>query len=222
MGEYAIIITMKEKVTKEDIKKGFEMFYKEHGRYPTVQEIDAYPHLPSSRTLQRKYGGAVPFRKELGLETTNFTTGKARSGKMKKILARGNESEKEVYDLLVKQFGLPFVHREYFFTDDRRVRTDFFIYCKEGNFSVDVFYPDSVPNLIGCLNSKMKTYSGSLMLEYPVIFLQMNKNITQEDTERVIKNKKNKLPPFQKLMGIEEFTVFFKGKHARGDSDGKH
>lgn len=212
---------MKEKVTKEDIKKGFEMFYREHGRYPTVQEIDAYQHLPSARTLQRKYGGAVSFRKELGLETTDFTTGKARSGKMKSMLNRANQSEKEIYDLLVKQFGLPFVHREYFFTDDRRVRTDFFIYCKEGNFSVDVFYPDSVHNLIGCLNSKMKTYGSNLMLQYPVIFLQMNKNITQEDIERVVENKKNKLLPYQKLMGIAEFEGFLKRKHARDDSAGK-
>jgi hypothetical protein len=47
----------------------------------------------------------------------------------------------------------------------------------------------------------------------------MNKNITQEDLDRVVKNKKNKLLPYQRLMGIEEFVTFYKGKAPRSDRD---
>ncbi|MES2971937.1 MAG: hypothetical protein V4702_06475 [Patescibacteria group bacterium] len=43
--------------TIEEIKAGFEAFVKDYGRYPTALEIDAYEFLPSSRSLQRSYGG---------------------------------------------------------------------------------------------------------------------------------------------------------------------
>jgi hypothetical protein len=45
----------------------------------------------------------------------------------------------------------------------------------------------------------------------------MNKNITQEDIERVVKNKKNKLLPYQRLMGIEGFRGFCNGKTPGND-----
>ena len=115
---------------------------------------------------------------------------------------------KEVYDYLINIFGIEFVHREFFFTDDRRTRTDFFIYCKNGDFSVDVFYPSDKHNFIGCLNSKMHTYASETMLQYPVIFLQMNNDINQEEIENILKRKKNKLLKYQSVMNLKEFKKF--------------
>lgn len=196
-----------------DIKSGFELFYKEHNRYPTATEVDSFKYLPSSRSIQRSFGGLVVVRKDLELSgQKDFTKGKHSSERAKKINKRAHKIEKQVHEYLVDIFGLESVHREYFFTDDRRTRTDFFIYSKNGNFSVDVFYPADKHNLIGCLNNKMRIYSGDLMLQYPVIFLQMNEMISEEDMMAILKRKKNKLRKYQYLMGYNKFKEFCKNK----------
>ncbi|OHA45886.1 MAG: hypothetical protein A3A80_04405 [Candidatus Terrybacteria bacterium RIFCSPLOWO2_01_FULL_44_24] len=41
----------------EKIKQGFDLFYKENGRYPTTFDVDDYKYLPSSRQIQRNFGG---------------------------------------------------------------------------------------------------------------------------------------------------------------------
>lgn len=193
----------------EDLKKGFEQFYKTYKRYPTAHEIDEFQYLPSARLIQRRFGGLVELRKALKLKgSDDFRTGTHSSQRAKKIAQRAHRLEKEIYDYLVGAFGIEFVHREFFFTDDKRTRTDFFIYNKNGNFAVDIFYPDNRHNLLGCLNSKMRTYSGETMLQYPVIFLQMNNDISQDELQDIINRKKNKLLKYQNLMNLEEFKKF--------------
>ena len=193
----------------EDIKKGFEQFYKIHKRHPTSREIDNFEFLPTSRSIQRRFGGLVETRKALNLKSSSdFRTGTYSSQRAKKINERAHRLEKYVYDYLIDAFGVEFVHREFFFTDDRRTRTDFFIYCKNGNFSVDVFYPSDKHNFIGCINSKMSTYGSKTMLQYPVIFLQMNDELNQGEIETILKRKKNKLLEYQKVMNLNEFKSF--------------
>jgi hypothetical protein len=197
----------------EDIKKGFEQFYKIHKRYPTSREIDSFEFLPSSRSIQRRFGGLVETRKALNLKSSSdFRTGEHSSQRAKKISERAHLLEKQIYDYLINIFGVEFVHREFFFTDDRRARTDFFIYCKNGNFSVDVFYPNDRYNFVGCLNSKMNTYGNKTMLQYPVIFLQMNDELKQEEIENILKRKKNKLLKYQSVMNLNEFKKFCSNK----------
>ncbi|MEI6397011.1 MAG: hypothetical protein WCO48_02990, partial [Candidatus Taylorbacteria bacterium] len=167
-----------EKWNLEKIRGGFEKFYHEHNRYPTTPEIDIYPFLPSSRQLQRRFGGLPTLRKLIGLSgPTDFTTGEYGSKRALEINKRANMLEQMVYEYLIERFGKPFVHREYFFTDDRRARTDFFVYWQKGNFAVDVFYPKDKKNFLGCLNSKLRTYKTTQLLKYPVIFLMMNDDI---------------------------------------------
>lgn len=200
----------------EDLNRGFKKFYEIHGYYPASHEIDAFEFLPSARSIQRRFGGLVNIRKDLGLNTQlDLRMGEHSSKRAKKINARAHKIEKEIYDYLADIFGIEFVHREHFFTDDRRTRTDFFIYCKDGNFSVDVFFPKDRHNFIGCLNSKMKTYKDVNMLQYPVIFLQMNENISQEEIKNILERKKNKLSPQQKVMVFAEFKEFCKDKEPR-------
>lgn len=198
----------------EDVATGLEHFYKLNKRYPTAQEIDKFEFLPSSRSIQRKFGGIVNVRKQLNLSGQhNFTEGSHSSKRSFKINKRAHYTEKEIYRYLVNRFGTHFVHREYFPLDDRRSRVDFFVYHKQGAFLVDVFYPDSRPNLIGCLNSKMNKYKEA-QNEYPVIFLQMNKEINSFELEDIVKNKKNKLKRNQYLMDIESFKSFCVSKDA--------
>lgn len=200
--------------TLEELKLGLEHFYQENKRYPTSHEFDTFPYLPSSRQIQRTFGGLVKLREKLGLPQTDLTTGQHSRDRARKINFRAHKIEQEVYDILKKQFRVEYVHREYFFTDDKRTRTDFFIYTKTDTFSVDVLYPSNKANLTGCLNSKMRSYKNRLN-NYEVIFLMMNKEITQEEIKKILSNKKNKLPSYQKVMDLENFRDFLKTKKSK-------
>ncbi len=200
--------------TLEKIAVGFEKFNSEFKRYPTADEIDKYPHLLSSRQIQRRFKGGLPeLRKILKIKgPEDFTKGAYSSERARMIGKRAHEIEKTVYDYLVAGFGEPFVHREYLFIDDRRTRADFFIFCKNGNFCIDVFYPKNVKNLIGCLNSKMRTYGYAAMLQYPVIFLMMNDEISEAEIAAALDNKTNKLNTKQRVMSFTQFETFCRGK----------
>lgn len=192
----------------KNIKSGFDGFFRENKRYPTATEIDNYPGLPSSRQIQRRFGGLASLRRELKLDCQDdLTKGEHSSRRAKEINKRASRIEKELHTYLVGRFGNQFVHREYPFGDDRRVRTDFFVFSKNGNFAVDAFYPKDTRNLIGCLNSKMSTYAG-LDIKYPVIFLMMNESISAGEVAKIISRKKNKLQPHQLVMTFKELQEF--------------
>lgn len=194
----------------DELKAGLEHFLKEHKRYPTATEVDAYRYLPSARSIERSFGGLVGLRRKLGLsDTHDYRFGEYSSKRAHLINTRAHATERLVYDYLVKKFGKEFVHREYFFTDDHRTRADFFIYDDGKGFCVDVFYPASPRNVSGCLNIKLKKYAGlGHYLEYPIIFLQMNEAIPQERLEALLKAKKRSLPARQFLMEWDTFQRF--------------
>lgn len=195
--------------TLDELKAGFEEFYKEHDRYPLVTEVDTYQYLPSSRSIQRQYGGLVTLRKTLGLSGQNdYRSGVHSSNRAFAINKRANTTENKVYAFLCERFGKEYVHREYFFTDDARTRADFFIYDQDGNFCVDVFYPANKKNLIGCINSKLQKYSAERMKDYPVIFLQMNPDISQSEIDLLIERKHKPLLKNQALLEWEAFERF--------------
>lgn len=197
----------------EDLEDGLKEFYRQYDRYPRVHEVDAFEFLPSSRSIQRSHGGLIEVRKKIGLGgQSDYRSGEHSTKRAKKINERNNKLEQEVYDYLVKKFGKEFVHREHFFTDDRRTRADFLVYSKNGNFSIDSFYARDRHNLIGCLNNKLRKYDDKVMLQYPVIFLQMNEGISEREMNNVLRNKKNKLKKDQHLMSFEQLKEFFKDK----------
>src|SRR3989344_6492593 len=129
----------------ERIRDGINRFYEENRRYPTATEFDEYPYLPRAKTAERKFGGLVALRKQLGLDTAHdLRSGAHRSNLAHAIGKRAHTEEKKVYDFLTARFGREFVHREYFYTDDHRTRADFFVYDSGKGFCVDVFYPNSL------------------------------------------------------------------------------
>jgi len=202
--------------TLNELKSGLAQFYSEHDRYPTASEVNRYSYLPSARSIERSFGGLVRLRKHLDLKgQSDFRNGEHSKARAQKINARSHALEKEVYEYLCKKFKKEFVHREYFFTDDRRTRSDFFVYDSKTGFCVDIFYPSDRHNLIGCLNSKLKKYGEGVMRQYPVVFLQMNKDIPERVLDTCVRNKKNKLPPGQQLMGWETFQVFIGSRRPR-------
>jgi hypothetical protein len=194
----------------EKIKDGLTKFHSEHGHYPTSSEFDEYPYLPRTKTIERRFGGLVAFRKQLNLDAdSDLRTGAHSSERAFTINKRAHAMEQKVYEFLVGRFGKEFVHREYFFSDDHRTRADFFVYDAQDGFCVDVFYPNSVRNLTGCLNIKLKKYvrSGDLM-PYRIIFLQMNNSITQDQLNEIVEKKDRKLKQDQSLMEWESFQAF--------------
>ena len=194
----------------ERIQEGLTRFYKEHGRYPTASEFDSYEHLPRAKTAERRFGGLIELRKQLKLgEESDLRTGSHSSHRAHLINTRAHEQERIVYEYLTKRFGKEFVHREYFFTDDHRTRADFFVYDKAAGFCVDVFYPASLRNLIGCLNIKLTKYGATTaLLPYPIVFLQMNREIDQPTLDAFVRRKKRGIPKGQHLMEWESFQTF--------------
>ena len=200
--------------TLAELKTGLEHFYEQQKRYPTATEVDAYAYLPSARSIERRFGGLVSLRKQLGLGTEHdFRTGTHSTNRAHLINKRAHRVEQTVYEHLVRRFGKEMVHREYFFTDDHRTRADFFIYDRQRGFCVDVFYPNSLRNLTGCLNIKIKKYINTKsFLPYPVIFLQMNESISQEAIDALVSHKEKKLLSGQYVMAWETFEVFCRGR----------
>lgn len=184
-----------------NIKYGLEDFYKLNKRYPSALEIDKYPLLPSSRQVQRKFGGLKELRKLLGLpnEDLDYTRGPARSGVAKAIGERGKDFEKEIYTILTKRFGEVFVHQQKPF-NDYKSRVDFFVYAKNYKFGVDVFYPKDLHSFVCCVNIKEKTYMNP---GFDMIFISINPDIDQSLINKFISRRKNKTP--QKVMDFDEF-----------------
>jgi hypothetical protein len=76
------------------------LFYDQHNRYPTSNEIDAFEYLPTSRTIQRSHGGLVNLRKKLLLgEISDHTTGDYRSEVARKADKRAKHYEEEFYKM---------------------------------------------------------------------------------------------------------------------------
>ncbi len=195
--------------TLEELEAGFKEFYKEHGHYPTNPEIDRYEYLPSARSIERSFGGVVAVRKQLNLGgQDDYRTGEHSSQRAHKINTRAHAIEQDVYAFLCDRFGKELVHREYFFTDDARTRADFFVYDNSGGFCVDVFYPSDRRNLAGCLNSKLHKYATEQMRQYPVIFLQMNDELSQSLVDDLVAKKSNKPQNGQHVMNWDSFKDF--------------
>ncbi len=184
------------------------MFYSEYGRYPTATEVDSCAYLPSSRQIQRNFGGMVFLRQQLGLQHDDFTKGQYGSKRARTIYKRSQIIKKEAYNLLVEEFGKGAVHRDYFFTDDGRTKADFFVARRSSPFLLKVFYPKDRRSLIGCLNSRIIPSANKAGTPYPIIFLMMNDVLTEDLVVGVLRNKKQKMPPGQSVLTFKQFKAF--------------
>jgi len=189
--------------TMEQIKSGFIEFYIKYGHYPTAPEIDKFEFLPSARSIQRSYGGVKKIRSELGLNIgyTDCTSGKIRSKMASKINKRGMEAEKEIEKLLIEHFGKEFVHIEKPFGTSKE-RLDFYIFSKNYEFGVDVFFPNSFENLTKIVNSKQKKYG---FLNFDLYMISMNHELDQGGIDTKIMNKKIKISNNIKVLNKNNF-----------------
>ena len=96
----------------QKIKEGFEKFERDNGRLPTAPEIDKLDYLPSSRQIQRKFGGLEKLRQVLGYKDTNFGRGAFRSEIANRVNRRGRDVEIQLEKILSNKFNEVFVHTE--------------------------------------------------------------------------------------------------------------
>jgi len=202
---------------RENILAGLKRFYQENNRYPTAHEIDSYKHLPSSRQIQRAFGGLVNLRKELGLNIVNYGVGASRSKIAYAVNKRGANLERQIEKILIDRFGEHFVHIEkpiykYYSAEEskkykNKTRADFFIYAKNYQFCVDVFYTNNYRNLINIINIKQSNYS-HLNTDVYLINLNENSDISEEKISSFMKNKKKVLDANIKIMNRTQFINF--------------
>ena len=187
--------------TLDNIRDGLEYFRELKGRYPTALEIDIFEYLPSSRQIQRKFGGLQRLRESLGHPDIHLGTGKYRSLISHKIGKRGRNAEIDLEKLLIEKFGEIFVHTEKLFDIDknRKLRVDFYIYCPEGNFGIDVFTTDNFHNLESNVNAKIGKY-----INFPnELFLVIaGEEITQQALDLYVSRKTKSMPLLVKLITL--------------------
>lgn len=201
---------MKTKWTKENIKEGFEKFYLEYGRLPIAPEIDKLDYLPSSRQIQRKFGGLEKLREVLGYKDTNFGRGLYRSNLAHRANRKGRETELELEKILRKKFNEVFVHTERIF-DNSKNRVDFYIYSPSGNFGIDIFYTNTMQDLQKNINVKIDKYQKFPNDLYLVV---ANPIFVQEELDSYSGRKSKTLPPNTSIITLETLLKLIRKKKA--------
>ncbi len=197
--------------TIEKVKEGFEKFYNLYDRYPTAYDVDDFEFLPSSRQIQRRFGGLVNLRKILNLAIKNYTKGKSRARIVTKINIRGRKYENVVFKLLLSRINEKFIHVEkpinYENEYNSKDRFDFYVYAKPDNFAIDVFGAGSNRGLINIFNIKEKKYRKVVMKnDENLFFIYFSENnISKERIRNWINSRHNKLPSNWKIINLNEF-----------------
>lgn len=173
--------------TFEKVKVGFNLFYKQNNRYPTAREIDKFEFLPSSRQIQRSFGGLENLRIKIGLNITNYSKGKHRSNVAGNILSQSRIIERDFYYFLLKHFDEILIHEQKPI-HPTNLRADYFIYKKgrsKNNFNkgtlIDIFSSGDIYNYKSIIRHKRKKYEG---LGYDIVFISVfpsNSKIIQKD-----------------------------------------
>lgn len=190
--------------TKEELKAGFAHFKELYKRYPTAHEIDAFPYLPSARSIQRTFGGLVNLRKELfPEEISDYTRGTHRSKMAKRTYQNGRDLELRFYEYLTNIFEEISVH-EHKVIRPGDVNCDFYIYLNSNEgIIIDIFYADSILNLINVVNLKLKRYA--LVIPETYLVVVGNAAITQQLINTKAQNRKIPLPPHVTVVSTEYF-----------------
>jgi hypothetical protein len=187
--------------TKEEVLAGLNHFYKLYSRYPTAHEIDTFEFLPSSRSIQRQFGGLVVLRKELIPRShSNYTQGSYRSSMASKTYKRAAKYEEEFYQFLCVHFD-PIAIHEHKIIRPGNVASDYFIYFSANKgIVIDLFYAQDMHSLGGVVNIKLKRYSS---LPFKTIFILVGNELIDIDTIRKYLSRRKVPIPFNILVDTE-------------------
>jgi hypothetical protein len=205
---------MKNVWNERSLKEGFDRFYKENGRLPIAPEIDKLGYLPSSRHIQRKYGGLKNLRKKLGYKDTDFGSGFYRQAISSRVNKDGRDAEFELEKLLIAKFHEVFVHTEKIFDHATKNRVDFFIYSPSGNFGIDIFHTQTFKDLQKNVNIKVDKYKHFQNELYLVV---ANDNFSQDSINAYITGKRKLLPAEARVLNLKSFLQIIEGKSNYSD-----
>ena len=190
--------------TLQMVKEGFDRFLAEHGRLPTAYEVDDTSYLPSSRQIQRRFGGLSALREQLGYKDVHFGKGKHRRDIQARSGLRGGNAEDELERLLIDRFGELFVHSERRFGDNRN-RVDFVVYARDKVVGIDVFATDDKRTLIKNIGVKMPKYI-NFPSNIPLFFVVWGDGLTQEEIDIATKNT-SKLASYPSLRVVNSSSL---------------
>ncbi len=190
--------------TETQIKTGFLKFYSMNQRFPTAHEIDTFEFLPSSRSLQRSYGGLVNIRTRLfPEEIANFTSGEYRQKIASDTFKRSQAYEEAFHKKLCTYLEEISVH-EHKIVRPGNVTSDFFIYLKpDAGICVDLFYAKDIFSVAGVINIKIKRYK---KLECPVLFVLLHDgSLDQTKITQLVANRTNPVPAHIRIVTEDYF-----------------
>jgi len=189
---------------ENELLAGLMYFYELNGKYPSAHEIDAFDYLPSSRSIQRSYGGLQELRRRLiPDEIDNFTKGEYRKRVASRTFASGRALEALFYGYLTTIFRPISIH-EHKLIRPGNVSCDFYIYLSEQvGIIIDVFYAESIINLVNIVNIKLKRYN--LVDEETYLILVGNEQITQALIDAKTHNRQVPLPTHIKIITEQYF-----------------
>lgn len=152
---------MTKKYTDEQIVQAFKSFYTAHGRYPAQCDLRHSENLPDSKTLERRFGGIVAFRKQHDMGD-DLRKSEARSAAISKNIRLREDAFWELHEYLVGKYGREFIHREekairLFHPDKRETTIGYFYPSNPSNFDQGLRYArKSNTDLIVCLNHSVE------------------------------------------------------------------
>jgi hypothetical protein len=190
--------------TDEELLSGLKYFYELEGHFPTSDEIDKFPYLPSARSIQRTHGGLVSLRKRLmPNEHHNFTTGEYRSTKAREADKRARVYEEEFYNFLDTHFESIAIH-EHKIIRPGNVASDFFIYLNDKDgVVIDLFYAQDIRTLAKIVQIKLKRYT---LLPFDTYFVLVgNPSITNLQIDERMQNRSTALPAHIKVVNERSF-----------------
>lgn len=172
----------------EKYTKQVNEFIRINGHEPTAIDFDTNKDLPSSRTIQRSYGGLPKFRELLGLKIKDFTKGEHRSKKAKQSMDDCYKDETKLFLNLLKKYGEEKVSSPARVFLNNGVTADFRLITKEATYLIDVFKPNTIHSFRSCIHIKNKKYLVNEQSFYndPIKFLYVCVN---EDVFLPIKNE---------------------------------
>ncbi len=199
--------------TLDEIRIAFEKFMTVNGRYPTVLDLDKEAWLPTSRMIQRRFGGMVKLRVLLELDSaSDHTRGEHRSKISKMIYDRAKLYEEEFYNHLIALIPEVRVH-EHRILRPGGICCDFFIYTDDKHgIVVDLFYAQDFFSASRIILIKAKRYAG---ITFPIYFVLMeNPELSQALIDDLVANKKISLPENIKVLVESEFKKIMPWKQA--------
>ena len=174
-----------------------------------MRDVDASDYFPTSRTLQRRFGGLMKIKQDMGIKEFDCRTGDVRKKMVKRINRRNDKIEGVLSQKLEEKYGIRNVRHPYSPYDDSKVNIDYLVFHPTENKAVgfEMFYPENRANFNGCLN--IKKGKGQLLqeingFETKFYYVVTNPDISQEEIDMWLTNKKNDVD----ADGVLSYDVF--------------